>query len=268
MLPLVPSTTRHINSRQHPLVVRFREAARRPGDAILLDGPHLVAEALASGVLVEIAAFQRDALQDDELTRLSRMRGIVNVVTVSDGVIAAISPSRTPAGVVAIAHRPRVDPTAVVGTTRPLIVIAVDVQDPGNIGAPIRSAEAGGATAVIATSGAADPFGWKALRGAMGSAFRLPIARVRDASEAIAMVRRVPGLRVVATVTSQGVMMSEADLTGPLAIAVGSEGAGLPHDVIASADLKVTIPMAPAVESLNVSVATALLVYEARRRHG
>jgi TrmH family RNA methyltransferase len=268
MLPLVPSTNRHVSSRQHPLVARFREAVRRPGDTMLLDGPHLVAEALASGVLVEIAAFQRDALESPELGRLSTMRGIAEVVTVSDSVITAISPTRTPAGVVAIAHRPRIDPAAMIAGDRPLVVIAVDVQDPGNMGALVRSAEAGGATGVIATSGSADPFGWKALRGAMGSAFRVPIVRVRDAAEAMAVARRVDGLRVAATVSTHGVSMRDADLTGALALVVGHEGSGLPDDVVTEADLRVTIPMAPRVESLNVAVATALLVYEARRQRG
>jgi RNA methyltransferase, TrmH family len=235
---------------------------------MLLDGPHLVAEALASGVLVEVAAFQRDALADQELSRLSRRRGIVNVVTVSESVISAISPTRTPAGVVAIAHRPQNDPVSAIAGDRPLLVVAVDVQDPGNMGALVRSAEAGGATGVIATGGSADPFGWKALRGAMGSAFRLPIVRVPDADAAMTLARRVPGMRIAATVSSHGIVMSEADLTGALALMVGSEGAGLPEAVVADADLRVTIPMAPPVESLNVAVATALLVYEARRQRG
>jgi TrmH family RNA methyltransferase len=265
MLPLVPSPPRHVSSRQHPLVSRFRTAARRPGETMLLDGLHLVAEALASGIAVEIAAFQRDALESDELSRLSRERGIEDVVTVSDSVISAISPTRTPAGVVALARRPRIDPTAAVAGDVPLVVVAVDVQDPGNMGALMRSAEAGGATGLVVTTKSADPFGWKALRGAMGSAFRLPIARVGDARDAIALVRRA-GLRTAATVSSHGVPMREADLTGPLALLVGSEGSGLPEDAVAGSDLKITIPMAPHVESLNVAVATALLVYEARRQ--
>jgi RNA methyltransferase, TrmH family len=91
---------------------------------------------------------------------------------------------------------------------------------------------------------------------------------VADASEAIALVRRVAGLRIAATVATQGVVMSQADLTGALALVIGSEGAGLPDEVVAAADLRVTIPMTPRVESLNVAVATALLVYEARRQRG
>jgi len=265
MLPVVPPPIRHVSSRQHPLVARFRDAARRPGDTILLDGPHLVAEALASGVVVEVAAFQRNALGDPELLRLSGAPAIEDVVTVSDQVIAALSPTRSPSGVVALAQRPRIDPLAKDGRP-PLVIIAVDVQDPGNMGALMRSAEAGGATGVIATSASADPFGWKALRGAMGSAFRLHVGRVRHPRDAIELARHVPGLRVVATVNSRGVPMGEADLTGPLALVVGSEGSGLPEDVLSEADLLVSIPMAPRVESLNVAVATALLIYEARRQ--
>jgi TrmH family RNA methyltransferase len=182
--------------------------------------------------------------------------------------MAAISPTRTPVGVVALADRPRIDPAAAVAGSEPLIVVAVDVQDPGNMGALIRSAEAGGATGVVATTGSADPFGWKALRGAMGSAFRLPIARVADAYDAMTLVRRVAGLRIAATVRSAGIAMNEADLTGALALFVGSEGTGLPDDVVAQAELRITIPMAPPVESLNVAAAAAVLVYEARRQRG
>jgi TrmH family RNA methyltransferase len=262
---VVPSLPRHVSSRQHTLVARFRDA-RRSADVMLLDGPHLIAEALASGIAVEVAAFEREALQSQELSRLSHRRGIGEVVTVSGAVMAAISPARTPVGVVALAERPRIDPAAAVAASEPLIVVAVDVQDPGNMGALIRSAEAGGATGVVATIGSADPFGWKALRGAMGSAFRLPIARVADAYDATTLVRRVAGLRIAATVRSEGVSMNEADLTGALALFVGSEGTGLPDDVVAQAELRITIPMTPPVESLNVAAATAVLVYEARRQ--
>jgi RNA methyltransferase, TrmH family len=266
MLPNVPPTGRTVSSRQHPLVARFREAARRPGDTVLLDGAHLLAEAIAAGLIVDVAAFERAALADPEVARLAETSGIGEVVTVTDSVLAAMSPTRTPTGVVALARRPTTDPRRATDGPQPLVVVAVDVQDPGNLGALVRAAEAGGATAVIATIGSADAFGWKALRGAMGSAFRLPILRMRDAAGALATVRGVAGLRVAAAVPVDGEPMNNADLTGPLALVVGAEGSGLPEDLIASADLRVSIPMAPRVESLNVAVATALLVYEARRQ--
>jgi len=144
----------------------------------------------------------------------------------------------------------------------------VDVQDPGNVGAIVRVAEAAGATEVITAGASADPFGWKALRGAMGSAFRVPIARHLAVADAL-MLARSRGCRVAATVLD-GTPIEEADLAGPLCVCVGAEGSGLPPAVVHSADLRVTIPMAEPVESLNVAVATAIVLYEIRRQreHG
>src|SRR5262249_42310117 len=111
----------------------------------------------------------------------------------------------------------------------------------------------------------ADPMGWKAVRGSMGSVLRLPVLRVADAEAALALARR-HGVRCAAAVRDEGEPMGDADLTGPLAIVVGGEGSGLSHATIEASDLRVSIPMAPQVESLNVATAAALLVYEARRQ--
>ena len=147
----------------------------------------------------------------------------------------------------------------------PLVVVAVDVQDPGNLGAILRSAEAAGASGVIATTGGADPMGWKAVRGSMGSVLRLPVLRVADAETALALAHR-HGARCAAAVRDGGEPMDRADLTGSLAIVVGGEGSGLSDAIVQRSDLRVSIPMAPQVESLNVATAAALLVYEARRQ--
>src|SRR6185436_6673173 len=128
-------------------------------------------------------------------------------------------------------------------------VIGVDIQDPGNVGAIVRVAEAGGATAVIAAGASADPFGWKALRGSMGSALRLPLA-ARATGAAVDEARR-RGCRIVATAPRGGRSLFDADLKGPLAILIGGEGQGLAPSVAAAADDRITIPMAAPVESLN-----------------
>jgi TrmH family RNA methyltransferase len=252
-----------ITSRQHALVARFREAARGgSGVPMLLDGPHLVAEAIEAGLVVTDVAMAEAVASNPEMARLRRT---LDVHLVASQVLDAMSPARTPSGVVALALRPEWSADAIVGGTSPLVVVAVDVQDPGNLGAIVRAVEAGGATGVFGTMGGADPFGWKALRGAMGSAFRIPIAREGTAAEAL-VIARAHGLRVVAAVKAGGAPMDQADLTGPLALVVGGEGAGLASEIVEGADLNVTIPMAPRVESLNVAVAAALLVYEARRQ--
>jgi tRNA G18 (ribose-2'-O)-methylase SpoU len=128
----------------------------------------------------------------------------------------------------------------------------------------MRTAEAAGATAFITTASTADPLGWKALRGSMGSALRLPIAR-GDMAEILAALRTA-GIATLALVPRAGQPLFETDLRKPSALILGSEGPGLPDDVLRHADHRITIPMREPVESLNVGVAAALVLYEAFRQ--
>jgi TrmH family RNA methyltransferase len=144
------------------------------------------------------------------------------------------------------------------------VVVAHDVQDPGNIGAIIRTSEAAGATAFVASTGTADPFGWKALRGSMGSALRLPIAR-GEIADALRECRKA-GLLTTALVPRGGTPFFDVDFRQPAALFLGSEGSGLPEDISRQADRQVSIPMRGPVESLNVGVAAALVLYEAFRQ--
>jgi TrmH family RNA methyltransferase len=165
---------------------------------------------------------------------------------------------------VALADRPRGSSVTRL-RTKPLVVVAIDVQDPGNLGAMVRVAEAGGATGVVVTGQSADPFGWKALRGSSGSALRLPIDVIADTGRALEEIRS-RGCRVIATVPRDGRSFFDLDYTGPTAILIGAEGRGLPAPLVSAADERVTIPMQSPVESLNAAVAAALIVYEARRQ--
>jgi TrmH family RNA methyltransferase len=261
-----------ISSRQNPIVKRFRELARgrAAGDWMLLDGEHLIEEALASGVRIDVAAFTA-SLATGRLGRLvaELQRAGAQVLSVSDPVLAALSPVREPSGIVAIAARRTAtidDVLAGRGAAEPHLVLMLgDVQDPGNVGAIIRAAEGCGATGVVAGGGSADPFGWKALRGAMGSTFRLPIAAKASLADAVRRAR-AEGLRVFAATARNGTPLPHCDLRGPAAILLGAEGAGLPQDLIDAADERMTIPMCPPVESLNVAIAAALTVYEASRQ--
>jgi TrmH family RNA methyltransferase len=146
-----------------------------------------------------------------------------------------------------------------------LVVAAFGLQDPGNAGAVVRAAEAAGATGVLFDGDSADPFGWKALRASMGSALRLPVGRERDAHEILTRWRR-DGLTVVLAEPQGGCSFREVSLTGPTVVVIGSEGSGVPAPIRALASLRATIPMRPPVESLNVAVATAILLYEAERQ--
>ena len=117
----------------------------------------------------------------------------------------------------------------------------------------------------MVTDTSADPFGWRALRGAMGSTFRVPVA-VIDSVDAMMAAAREEGARILAAVPRGGVSLYDADLDGPRLLLVGPEGAGLDARLEDTADVRVSIPMRPPVDSLNVSVAVALMIYEARRQ--
>lgn len=233
---------------------------------LLLDGVHLIADALRSGAAVRHAAVTHGAQEQLEVQDLiaALVRAGVDVDTVTPAVIDAISPVKTPTGVVALADRPAGGLSRLFGGAAPLVVVAVGMQDPGNMGAIVRVAEAGGASGVVASDGSADPFGWKALRGSMGSALRLPLAAT-STGEAIAAARG-RGCRIMATVPRDGRTLYDTDLRGPIAILIGGEGHGLDASLIAAADERVTIPMQAPVESLNAATAAALIVYEARRQ--
>ena len=259
-----------ITSRQNPIVARFRAAARGEGtELLLLDGVHLLAEALGAGIHVREAAMTREAaiisVQPEVAALADRLRTHnVPVVTVSASVMQALSPVRSASPVVALADRP-IGADRNVYRDQPFVIVAIDVQDPGNVGAIVRVAEAGGASGVVCAGACADPFGWKALRGSMGSALRLPILVRRDVREAIDEARR-HGCRIIATSPRSGRPLFDADLAGPIAILIGGEGPGLTAVQMDAADERVMIPMQPPVESLNTAVSAALIVYEARRR--
>jgi TrmH family RNA methyltransferase len=257
-----------ISSRQNPIVKRFRDLSRGDsgGEWILLDGEHLLKEALASGARVDVAAFI-EGLAAGPLSTLAAQaeQAGAHVFTVTEQVLSAVSPVRQPSGVVAIARRREAAFDEVLERKPSLVLMLSAVQDPGNVGAIVRAAEACGATGIVAGNGTADPFGWKALRGGMGSTLRLPIAVGQSLAEAVARARAA-GLRVFATAARNGTPLPKCDLRGPSAILLGGEGQGLPEELSALADDRVTIPMRPPVESLNVAVAAALVLYEASRQ--
>lgn len=257
-----------ITSRQNPLVARYRAAAHRDEeDVLLLDGVHLVADALAAGVRIEHATMTEAARADpgmqELLAKLARAR--VDVAFATTAVMDAISPVRSSSAVAALAKPPTVSGESMYAGANTLVVVAVDVQDPGNVGAIVRVAEAGGATGVIASGATADPFSWKALRGSMGSALRLPVV-CRGAPEQAIADARCHGCRVIAAAPRGGRSVFDIDLTGPVAILIGGEGHGLAPALADAADERVSIPMQAPVESLNAAVTAALLVYEARRQ--
>ncbi len=256
-----------IGSRANPLVKRMRALASKGDPRLaLLEGEKLVREALAADLRLEQVAVSPGFDRHHALAAELRLRG-VPVCVMADDVFSAVSPAEASQGVVAAAVRPRFDESDVFAQAPPFLLVAVGVQNPGNLGALLRAAEAAGASGALLTEGCADPFSWKALRGSMGSAFRLPHLR-RLALAQAANLMAAHGVRVLAADGAGRLAWDQADYRGPLALLVGSEGSGLPAEARRRAWPLVRIPMAGAVESLNVGVAAGLLLYQAARQRG
>lgn len=226
-----------------------------PGE-VLLDGPHLLQDAIREGVPVS------GVLIDDRATDLLPLLEAhhIAVHVTSRGVLDAAAPVRTPSGVVAIAAWTARPAVSLLTAGRPVLIGLIGVQDPGNVGNVIRSADALGASGVLALDGTASPGGWKALRGAMGSTFRVPVGI--GALDDVLPRARALGIRVAATAPAGGIPPGPASLGAPVLLLIGSEGAGLPRDVAASCDVQITIPMRSRVNSLNAATTAAIMLWE------
>lgn len=271
-----------ITSRENPWLKLFRAAlgarGRNEGELIGLEGPHLVEEALRSGM--EMEAILVSPAGGDHLEKLVEgfrlhsggRASLPRILRTTERLFAAISATESPQGIAALA-KPR-DWTFddVLRGGVPLVVVLAAVQDPGNVGTILRSAEAFGATGAIATRGTADPWAPKVLRASAGSAMRVPILSGLAAPIVLAQLR-VSGIKIFAASTRNvpekpGGAPGEIDLRGPLALVVGNEGGGLAPEIERSADASILIPLAGGVDSLNAAVAASVLLYEAARQRG
>ncbi|HEU4386380.1 MAG TPA: RNA methyltransferase [Blastocatellia bacterium] len=269
-----------ITSRQNPLVKRFRQV--RDGAQrhhIFLEGVRLVEEALSAGAHFEIVAYSPELESGGRgVALLEQLRNVpCRGAYVSKPVMEAIAATEAPQGVIALVSRPHYELDDVMGIEPQLIVIADELQDPGNLGTIIRTAEAAGATALITTRHTVDPFNIKALRASMGAALRLPVAADIGLPDVVASCQD-KGVKLIATQPQKEVGLTDAaggvkrydavDLTGPVGLLVGREATGASDGALAAADSLLYIPMKPGVESLNVAAATAIVLYEAARQRG
>jgi RNA methyltransferase, TrmH family len=279
-----------ITSRENKWLKIFRAALRGTGPAegepIGVEGPKLVEDALRSGL--EAEALLVSEAGEVDLERILRAAseseaGIPRsrVMRTTEKLFASVAGTETPQGVAALFRQPAWEFDDVVrgaaaadGALRgdaALVVVMAAVQDPGNIGTIVRSAEAFGATGVVTTRGSADPWSPKALRASAGSGLRVPILRGMAIPVFLAQLR-VAGVKIVAAsshaaaVGAGGADEAAADLREAVAIFIGNEGAGLPREVEHAADARISIPMSTGVESLNAGVAASVVLYEAARQ--
>jgi RNA methyltransferase, TrmH family len=279
-----------ITSRENKWLKIFRAALRGTGPAkgepIGVEGPKLVEDALRSGLQAE-ALLVSEAGEASDLERILRAAGESEagiprsrVMRTTDKLFASVAGTEAPQGVAALFRQPSWqfddvvhEAAAADGALRgdaALVVVMAAVQDPGNIGTIVRSAEAFGATGVVTTRGSADPWSPKALRASAGSGLRFPVLRGIAIPVLLAQLR-VAGVKIVAAsshsvaVTGAGADAA-ADLREAVAIFIGNEGAGLPAEIEHGADGRISIPMSAAVESLNAGVAASVVLYEAARQ--
>ena len=259
-----------ITSPKNPLVRRFRDAAAgEPPEVMLVDGIKLVEEALDAKLPPLEAAISSRLFGSEEGKALRRRleHEAPRLFEVSDAVLERIAGVQTPQGVSVIFRRPAYQAEDLRGK-RTLLVIAAGVQDPGNLGAVIRTAEAAGASGVVALQGGADPFRDKAVRGSAGSVFRLPTLGGVSSQAAEALLDSLRGAELQVVVAESGASQEHwrCDFKKPTVLVLGSEAHGIPEWLRARATLRVRIPMQAPVESLNVAVAAGVLLFEARRQ--
>ena len=256
-------------SHKHHDAVRLRAllrdaSARRDARAFVLEGPRIVADALARGVALE-AVYLGPGARRSFASLVARLEDAsIPTRDLKEGVLEKIGTTRTPQPVLAVAALPDEVPLAAVHPG--LVVVCVGVADPGNLGTILRSSEAAGATAVVVTDGV-DPWNPKVVRGSAGAVFGVPLVIVDDVVGALAALR-ARGWRSVGADATATVDYTAADLGGSIALVLGSEAHGLPAEVADALDAVVQIPMAGAIESLNVAVAASILMFEAARQSG
>lgn len=262
-------TKETITSRKNPLVQRARAARDgRERGLVFVEGVRLCEEALRASIEFESVLYTRELEEDERgAALLARLREVSREThAVAEGVLEAVSDTLSPQGIVALARRPRTGSEVFERAGGvPLVVVMHRANNPSNAGAMLRVAEAAGATGVIATRGSTDPLSPKALRGSMGSAFRLPLWAGVTLEEALRWCAE-RGIRTLATAADAESTHTEVDWTIPCAIVLGPEAGGLTDEEVRAAGAVVRIPMRAPVESLNVATALAVVLYEAARQ--
>jgi len=252
---------RRIEGRHNALVKELRQAFDRgeltAAGECAVEGFRIIEEAVRSGLRFR-ALFVSDAAQSRTARLLPQIGAHVEILLLPDKLFRSTVPSETPQGVAALVQVKKFSLTDILDhtTTGPLLVIA-EVQDPGNLGTILRSAEAFGAKGVLLGDGTVSPYNSKVVRASAGSVFRLMVSKAQIRSR---------GIRMLATSSHKGSPLPQANLLGQVAVFVGNEGAGLDKRLLSQMDELITIPHSPRVESLNAGVAASVVLYEISRQ--
>ena len=270
-----PSSTqrlRRIEGRHNALVkdVRqaFAHAERTPEGDCAIEGLRIVEEAIRSGLRFRAILF-RESAQNLAERLMPQIGSHVETLLLPDRVFDGAVQTESPQGVAALVKLREFSIDDVLERIQvgPIVVV-VGLQDPGNLGTLLRSAEAFGSAGVVLGEGTVSPINSKVIRASAGSVFRLPIVVEKKAGaldELTAKLRK-ENVRLIATSSHKGTAIHQANLEGPCAVFIGSEGSGLPRNVMGQVDELIAIPHTPQVESLNAGVAGSIVLYEAARQ--
>jgi TrmH family RNA methyltransferase len=260
-------TARIVQSRHNVRVKELRRAFAQPGRGerglVAIEGELLLGEAVRSGLVVE-TVFVRSG-SEAVLERLTLEAG--EVLELPADVFASAVETESPQGIAALVAGPQFGVEEIFPERgAALVLVMAGLQDPGNVGTLIRSAEAFGASGAVLLPGTVNVWNAKAVRASAGSVFRLPVVSLGLAEMMAALQER--GVRLLAAAADGDVVLSGAGLEGPVAVVIGNEGAGVPAEVLAAADARVAIRCPGPVESLNAGIAGSILLYEAARQRG
>ncbi len=266
-LQAIEQRLRRIESRQNARVKglrqAFHDAAPTHQGLVAVEGMHLLEEAIRAGLRLETVFFSESALPRAHKL-LPQLSAHTEALLLPDEVFASAVPTETPQGVAALVNVKKFLFEDALQPAPVLVVVAAGLQDPGNLGTIARSAEAFNATGLLLGERTVSPWNWKALRASAGSMFRVPTAKVELTSAMKELKAR--GVCVLATSSHKGTLISQTDLSGPVALIVGNEGAGIPREILALANEIVAIPQSSKVESLNAGIAASVILYEAARQ--
>lgn len=227
----------------------------------LIEGFRFVGEALQSDFIVPLVFVSESALDRwQSFNMQDKVQKNTKVYSVTDQILKIISGTDTPQGIVAVVNNKNIDAENKQG----FYILVDKVQDPGNMGTIIRTAHASGALGVIITKGTVDIYNEKTLRSTMGSIFHIPI--IHDINLESVKSLKSNGFRLVGSSLDTDKNFYDVDLNDKVIIAVGNEGSGISGELMDIADVKIKIPMPGGAESLNVSVAASIMMFEAVRQ--
>jgi len=259
---------RIVQSKQNARLKELRKAFAHPGrdthGLVAIEGPHLLEEAARAGLRLK-TVFLR--MGNEGVSELNADNTGVETLLVPADIFDSVVQTETPQPVAALVEMPDWTWSHVVrgrGAWDPLVLVLAGIQDPGNFGTILRSAEAFGATGVVALPGTVNAWNPKAVRASAGSIFRMPVLSL-ELKECLRDLRE-GGMRILTTTVHGAEPADMINFTGPVALVIGSEAKGVPDEIARHADASVTIPCPGPVESLNAAVATSVLLYEACRQ--